>query len=348
MTLRTPPDRGALRFASWRDAGSVLTATFALARETVRPLLVGYLAIVGPVALAGGLATALFFRSAGSLLTDASAVTTSDDVAALFGPTYFGSLLFSLFTMSTALAFGAALVRLYRAGVAPGDMLVRDLWDETRGLILPVLGMLLVVGSLLVLSLVLNAVPCLGTLAWVGGLVWASPYVHVAFAIRMTEGGTLSEAFQQSQRLVRDRWAFAAGSTLLSWVVVVALTIALSLPFYGIAVAIGLNTAGDPEALLETLGAAAGPLQVLTTVTYLIPVIVAFFVHGSLASAHGGRDLWDGLEQMHERAEGEQAQAGGPPPLPQRSSPRTSGTPPVEGTSAPRPGFRGGGFDETT
>ncbi len=333
------PDLGPIRFQAPRDAGGVLNATFALVRQTAKPLGIGYLAIVGPVALAGGLATALFFRSAGDLFSMDPATADPEAFAGLFGPTYFGTLLFSLLTLSTTLAFGAAVVRLYRRGEPPEAMTVGALWDETRPLILPALGMTLAFLALFAVSAVINAVPCLGTLAWLAGIVWLTPILHVTFAIRMVEGGTLGSAVARARDLVRGRWGLAAGGILLTWLIAFVAMSALSLPFYTVAMVVGANSTGDPQALFETMGMAVGPLQVLTTAVYILPTFAAFFVHGALDESASGGSLWGDLDRLGgTEPVSEETFGTAPPPLP--ASPDATDDDP----SGNAPGFRGGGF----
>lgn len=353
--MTTPPDLGALPFTTPRDAGGVLNATFAFVRATARPLLVGYLCIVGPVALAGGLATALFFRSFSSAFSLDPATAMPEDVAGIFGPTYFGTILFSFLTLATTLAFGAAVVRRYRDGTPPEALTVGALWDETRGLILPALGMMLAFGLAAVLSAVINVVPCLGTLAWMAGMVWLSPYLHVAFAVRMVEGGTLAEAVARARALVTGRWGLAGGAVLLIWLVTFVVTSALSLPLYAVMMLVGFNAAEDPMAIFTTMGYVVGPLQVLTTAVYLLPTIAAFFVHGSLTERQDGGGLWADLDRLGGTPTPPVAPMSAPPAAPLPEAPRaddggdlsdgdpSDGDPP----EAPPPsGFRGGGFGE--
>lgn len=338
------PDRGAIRFQVPRDAGAVLNVTLAFVKATVRPLLVGYAGIVGPVALAAGLAVTLFFRRFGALFSADPATMSEDQILSLFGPTYFGTILFSILTSATILAYAGAFVRRYRAGDPPEAMTVGALWDETRGLLLPSIGMLLAMMLLFALSFVIVIVPCLGILAWFVGVFWLIPYIQTAMSVRLTEGGRLGDAVARARQLVRGRWKTAGGGILLAWVVAYVAMMALMIPFY---MAMGLTSVGtltDPEAMatmMERMAMLAGPMQVVTSAVMLLPMLAGFFVHGSLSADEDGGAIWDDVDRLAGWADDE-------PP-----APRSDAFPPADEAPArppeapgdpPASGFRGGGF----
>lgn len=339
----TVPDLGPVRFEERRDAGGILTATFAVLRAGARPLLGGYLAIVAPVALAGGLAVAMFFRSMGPLMDPANP-PTPDDLSGMLGGSYLGTMLFSLLTIATVMALAGAFVRQFREGVAAEAMSVGGLWDDARGLILPSLGLLLAYGLVVMLSLLIAVVPCLGILAWIVGFFWALPYVAVTYAVRMLEGGTLGAAFARARDLVKGRWNVAGGGMLLTGLVMFLISSALSIPFYVIAFTFGANVLTDPAAMMDAMGWMVGPLQVLGTVAYLVPTVAAFVVHGALVGERDGGGLWAEVDRLAGDAE----DPGVPPaprfgPADDAGDDAPSGDDPPAG-DAPPGGFRGGGY----
>jgi|GEM_PF-3218620 len=354
----TIPDLGPVRFEERRDAGGVLTGTFAVLRAGARPLLAAYLAIVAPVALAGGLAVTMFFRSMAPMM-DPSRPPNPEDLSAMFGSSYLGTILFGLLTTSTLMALTGAFVRQFREGVAPEDMTVGGLWDDTRSLILPSLGLQLAFGLVAMLSVLVAIIPCLGILAWIVGLFWALPYIAVTYAVRMLEGGRLASAFERSRELIRGRWGLAGGGMLLTGLVMFLISSALSIPFYLIAFAVGINGLTDPVAMFEMMGWMVGPLQVLSSVTYLVPMVAAFVVHGALVGQGEGGGLWAEVDRLagepaDDLAAGDDLAAsdslraagdpGSPGSAPGSSAPATPDDEPAAPDDAPPGGFRGGGY----
>ncbi len=131
------PDDGQIRFRKIRDAGSVLNATLVFVRRNARELLTSYLALIAPVALTAGLALALWFRQFGDLMSNPEALINGD--IQVFGWSYAGMLLFSLLGTALAQAAGAAT----SACTARARRVHHDgeLWEETRELLLPFLGL---------------------------------------------------------------------------------------------------------------------------------------------------------------------------------------------------------------
>lgn len=357
MPLPPVPDLGAIRFLKDRDIGGVLNATIVFLRQNVREVLVGFLAIVGPVALAAGLASALYIRQVGDLLADPFAVQDPAALGELFGATYVGTLAFGFLTSIVSQAAAAGFVRLYRLGEA-GEITVGALWEETKDLILPAAGVNLAVFAAVIASFVLVIIPCLGALAWLGLAIWVTPYVVVTFAARMVESPSLAAAWARARVLVKGSWSGAFWPMFLAAVVGYLLMMALYIPVY---VAAGLTSANtvaeNPAEMFGTLGVAMAPLQVLTVVVYLVPLVAAFFVHGKLVEELEGTTIVDDLDALADASAasrwGEEAGATRPeqpaPDAPDsgRSTPPASGPEvspedePQEG--APR-GFRGGGF----
>lgn len=285
MTPTTPPipDQGALRFVQPRGAGRIVSDTLALAREAAGPLVRGYLAIGAPAALAAGIAMTLFLRAAAPLL-EPGADLAPDAVGGTMSTTYAGAMLLSFLATATVLALGAAVVRRYREG-APAEVLtVGALWDETRGLLMSALSMVLVVGGGAMLASLLAGAAGAGALLWLTLMLWATPYVAVAFAVRMLEGGTLGTAFARARTLVRGRWAATTGGLLLAVLVAGVAAMLLSLPL----VVLVAGATGEPPATtaqaVEALGWVLGPVQVVSSGLYLLPVLAAFLAHGALVA----------------------------------------------------------------
>lgn len=351
------PDRGEIRFLKVRDAGSVLNATFALLRRNAREVLLGFLAIVGPVALASGLSTALYLRRVGHLFADPAALEA--DPLGMFNLTYVGILVFGVLTGTVSQAAAGAYVRLYRLGEA-GTVTVGRLWDEAKGLILPMVGLTFVFGAVSMFSAVIAIVPCLGAIAWVAFLVWLIPYYAVTMASRVVEVDSLAEAWQRARVLVKGSWGFAFGAFLLAGIIFYIITIAASLPVSVIMFGGMVSTTGeDPSGMLSVMGALAAPLQALASAGYLIPLVAAYFIHGRLVEELEGTTLYDDLDALADRSpasrwtdepapstppsppfEAEPPRLGGPP----SPEPPAPAAPETDGDDAPPSGFRGGGF----
>ena len=343
------PDRGAIRFRQPRDVGDVLNATIALIRANARELLLSYVAVVAPVALATGVATGLYFHQMGGLLADPTAI--EDDPFAIFNATYAGILLFGLLGSALVAAAAAGYVRLYREGLA-GEITASLLWEEARGLLLPFLGMPLLYGLLMMLTAVVNIVPCLGALAWVGVFVWSIPYYCVTLAARTLEEPTLVGAVQRARDLVKGEWGPTFGALLLAGLLFYVILMIVSIPLYVVMMVVGINTIEtDPGAMFSMMGAVMAPLQVVSYAGYLLPLLATFFVHGRLVEDLDGIGLRDDLDTLAGDLDTRQSAAfappaSTPPALDDLDGPLgdPDGTPPEDDPDLPPGGFRGGGF----
>ena len=337
------PDDGQIRFRKIRDAGSVLNATLVFVRRNARELLTSYLALVAPVALAAGLALALWFRQFGDLMTNPEALVTGD--VEVFGWSYGGMLLFSLLGTALAQAAGAGYVRLYRQGEA-GSITMGRLWEESRDLLLPFLGLPFLFAVVVVVSAVLNVVPCLGTIAWVGLVVWLLPYYAVTLATRALDEDSLGAAWTRARALVKGSWGFAAGALLLTFLILVVVNLALSIVLSAV-LGVGLAgaVAGDPAEAMGLMGWVYAPLQVVGYALYALIMVAIFFIHGRLAEELDGTALHDDLDTLADAGFDVPATPrstppdAAPPPAPPASDPPAS-DPPADGAG----GFRGGGF----
>jgi len=334
------PDLGAVRFRKLRDVGDVMNATVALLRENWRELLTSYVAVVAPVALATGIATGLYMHQMGGLLADPAAM--EDDPFAVFSPTYFGILLFGALGGALTVAAASAYVKLYREGQA-GAITASVLWEETRELLFPFLGLSIVYGLVIMLSAVIAIVPCLGILAWFAFVIWSLPYYAVTFAVRALEEDTLAASWQRARELVKGSWLFAGGALLLAGLLFYVIIMIVSIPLYVMMIVVGINSAAtDPSAMFSVMGAVVAPLQVVSYAGYLIPLVALFFVHGRLAEELDGTGLYADLDDLAGLGpEADQPDAAAPPtPTAPEADARPSDRQDGPGTG----GFRGGGF----
>lgn len=348
------PDRGEIRFRAHRDVGSVLNAMVALIRQNARELLRSYVALVAPVALATGIATALFMFQMGDLMSGAVDPESLDESQmAGFGVTYIGILLFTLLGSALTTAAAAGYVRLYRDGMA-GEITAGVLWDESKGLLLPYLGLSLSYGLAFILTgaiaVAVDSIVCLGMVAWFGLAVWSIPYYAVTVATRALDASSLVGAWQRSLVLVKGSWGPTFGALLLSLLLLYVVMIVVSIPFYVVMAFVGVNSvATDPSAMFASMGALFAPLQVVTYAAYFVPLAVLFFVHGRLTEDLEGTSLDDDLDVLAGDAPLDSWIASAP--APSRPAPPASTPPPdlpeadlPDAPDDPPGGFRGGGF----
>ena len=344
------PDRGAVRFRQMRDVGDVINATIAVIRQNARELLRSYVAVVAPVALASGIAAALYFYQIGDLMADPTALES--DPFAMFNGAYVGILLFGTLGGALTLASAAGYVRLYREGRA-GEITAGMVWEEARDLLFPFLGYSLLYGLVLLLSGVIAIVPCLGALAWIAFIVWSMPYFAVTLAARALDEPTLVSAWARARDLVKGSWGFSFLALLLAGLVFYVVILVVSIPLYIVMVVLMINSVeSDPTAVFSTMGAIFAPLQVVAYAGYLIPLLAVFFVHGRLTEELDGTGLYADLDDLAGLGTDADDLAGfDAPPAP----PPPSSTPPARGPvdessddtpedERPSGGFRGGGF----
>ena len=353
------PDDGDIRFLKVRDVGGVLNATIEFIRRTAKSLLLSFLAIVGPLALVSGIASVLMSRQMVGWM-DLMAMSSDPESFAVNG---LGSIagfallavVVSLLTLAVAWAAVGGFVRVYRSGVAAPA--VGEVWDEARGLVLPMLGGWTLVLLAMTGSAFLNVIPCLGTLAWLALVIWASPVLSVAFASRAVEAGSFGEAWRRARTLVKGSWGPAFGAMFIAGLAYYAVAIAVSYPAMAAQFAESMNSLEDGTVPMVTANPLYALLQVLTVTAYVIPLVTAFFVHGRLAEEMDGGGLQDEIDALGDlalapdaRSEWADASEAGPTDAApaQADAPGSTTAPPPADPSAPSRsggGFRGGGFD---
>ena len=354
------PDLGDIRFLKLRDAGSVLNATLAFLRRNAKELITAYAALVVPVALATGVASALFFSRMSEVILDPGALANGS-MADLFGLNYLIAVVLSLLATAVSQAGAGGFVRLYREGEA-GDITVGRLWNESARFVLPLIGMMILFFLAVAVSSIVSIVPCLGALAWMAFVVWALPYYGVATSARMMGASSVAEAVREARDLVKGSWGFVAGAYLLAGLVAFVLFIAAYLVMSAVmGIALANSAVDDPTAIMRAFGWVMAPFQVVTYVIYLVPTLAAFFIYGRLAEELEGTSLHDDLDVLagsaFERAAMPEPDASTPPPPPRRDAGPTQpspdadrggeGPPPPNGDRPPDDapgGFRGGGF----
>ena len=360
MPLEPVPDRGEIRFQTYRDAGSVLNATFAFLRQNAREVFVGFLAIVAPVYLASAVVQALYLARLQAVATDPAAVYDAGAFVASVLPSALGIGLLGFFASVVGQAAAGAYVRLYRDGLA-GEITVGALWDETKSLILPLAGLNLVVGLAVLFVALINFIPCLGQIVFFGFLVWVFPILSVMVPARVLDSESVGEAWERARGLVKGSWGFAFGALLLAIVVLIVISIAVAIPAQAAAMAAGVNLAGeDPEGALPIIQLLFAPLQLVTAAAYLVPFVTAYFVHGRLVEELEGTSVNEGLDALaapspdatwaDERVPLRSTPPSAEPPPSPASGPDDGpddgpeGGPDPEDGGPPRSGFRGGGF----
>lgn len=338
------PDLGAIRFRRHRDAGDVLNATVAFIRGNARELLRSYLAVVLPLALASGVASALYMSQVGDLFADPLAVEA--DPLGMFNVTYLGVLLFGLLGTGLTLAAAGAYVRLYREGRA-GSVTAGELWEEAKGLIPAFIGLPLAYSFLLGLAFPILLLPCLGFVAWVALALWLLPRVAVTMAVRTLERPTLWGAWERAGGLVKGSWKFACGAIVLAVVVFYVVMLVAMVPLSIVGVLIGMGSTADPAASMTTMGAIFAPLQVISYAGYLIPLLATFFVHGRLVEEIEGTTLYGDLDALAGETGTATSDAFRSTPPAAKPPAEPDAPPPAddEPDADDRPsGFRGGGF----
>lgn len=354
------PDHGEIRFQKSRDAGGVINATLAFVRRNAREMLVAFFALVVPFALISGIAGALYFRNFGTAFDpEALARGQEPDLGDLFGPAYFLMLVVSMLAFIVALAAIGGFVRLYRMGEA-GTISVGLVWDEAKGLILPILGLSVIWGLGIGLSSIIAIIPCLGALAWMAGIIWAFPYAHIAFASRVIEADSIGEAISRARYLVKGAWGYVAGALFLTWLLTYVAVMVVSIPLYAAAGIFSLNTIeSDPTQIFASFGYIMPIAQIVGMAAYILPTVATFFIHGRLAMELDGTHLDDELDLLETgvdaSASATWSNESAPPPLPDASTRIVSDddativheddpdAPPDDDTR-PAGGFRGGGF----
>ncbi|NNF59014.1 MAG: hypothetical protein HKN04_12335 [Rhodothermaceae bacterium] len=347
-----PDDQGALRFRRVRDLGGVINVTFRFLSETWRELGMGLLVIVGPVAVLAALASVVLQNQMLGTMAGLGQVDPNDPFA-LFGqfftPAYFAVLLFGFLAPLLVTAVTLAYVRLYRAGEA-GAITPGFLWAETRTTLGPVLTTTLALVGLGILSIVVALIPCLGLLAGFAFWIYLVPIVSLLYVVRTLEGDGLAEGVRRVRSLIEGRWAPSFGTVFVAGVIVFIIAMVFSIPSSMVSFGWTMNTlSGEPPGSgTRVLMAVGAVLGTFVYATYVIPVLAAAFLYGSLAERAESTELHAAVEAIGLTPRPEDTVMD--PPLRAQPDddaslsswrPSSDDAPPSSSS-----GFRGGGFDE--
>ena len=331
------PDDGEIRFRRERDLGDVINASVRFCRDTWRAWLPALALIAGPLYVIGGA-----FQSMG----------TGGEVLGGVANGVAGLLV-------SAGAFG--YVRLYRGGAEGAE--TADVWDETKGLVWPMIAFGFgTVGALLLLALPVallagiagaaggavaaGVVGVLGGLAIVLLLVALYPYYLAGLAARLLDEDSFLDAIRRVHRLIREELGFAIGTALVLLFIVGFGSLAIG----GVASALALSAGGGIGGAIPLwAGVMTGLASLVLVPVAMFSNVASAFLYESLSARVEGTEIGEGIEAIA-AATGlggaETARAPEPPrpaPEPSRPEPPRSDDPPEGGAG----GFRGGGFGGT-
>jgi hypothetical protein len=268
-----------LDFRRPRQAGDVLSDSLAFVREHFVDLGRGLLYIAGPIILLAGIGSAFLQRQSLGVnpLFNPNADPTA--ILSMFGPGYFFTVLLTFVATVLVAAVGFGYVFLYVEG-APRPIMVPELWDRTKRLLVPVvltwLGLwLLAIGSMLIFI-----IPCLGALAWLGGWLYLLPAASLVLPARLIDEGDFFSAFRRGRHLVDGYWSQTFGVVVLVGVVIAVLATVVSLPVLIVSAVIGFNGAAEAGPLMRgvlTVGSVLGAFAYFTYVLFPIAFTMQYF-----------------------------------------------------------------------
>ena len=328
------PDDGEIRFRRERDLGDVINASVRFCRETWRAWLPALAFIAGPLYVLGG---ALQSMGEGG----AALGGIANGVAGLF---------------VAAGAFG--YVRLYREGVEGAE--TADVWDETKGLVWPVVGFGFgTLGALLLLALPVafvagvagaaggavaaGAVGVLGGLALVALLVALYPYYLAGLAARLLDEDSFLDAVRRVHGLIREQWGFAIGTALVLLFIVGFGSVVIG----GAAGALAFAAGGGVEGAVPLwAGVVTGLASLVLVPVSMFSNVASAFLYESLSARAEGTEIGEGIEAIAAAT----GLGGAAPPEPPRPAPEPPRPGAAESDDRPEGGaggFRGGGFGGT-
>lgn len=272
-----------------RDLGDTLGDTFALFRQTWREYGWGIIVLVAPLAVLNlmlSIASGAQAQSTAMLTNWSEIFSGQADPALMEGPPLgyvFLSSLLGLLIVVMVQAATLGYVRLYRNGQA-GAVTPGVLWEETKPVFLPVLGVGVLSFVVLTLLVLLNIVPCLGQIAFLAGFLFLLPVLWMWPVARIFDSGGLGAAFTRVRTLMKGHWGPSVLAVLLVGLVVVMLATAVSLPFVILLFALGGLFGG----VLTVVGTAAG---ILLYPVYGLPTLAAALHYFNLVERSDSVDL---------------------------------------------------------
>lgn len=307
-------------FRRVRDLGDVLNATFVFIKQNLAPLAKGLLLIVAPF-------MALTSVAAVSLQSALFNLDPTDPEAlwAIFGPSYFATLFFSMMASLMSMLVVYGYIELYQEQ-GPGGIGVEAVWRIVRqrfvrlfatllSLLLLLLMLYLGFGFMIILLAFILG-PLLGgvlgvfmAVAVVLALVYAFITFTLVFPMRMFEAVSLPEGFRRCLYLVKGYWLQTFGVIFLAVIIYSILGTLFNMPAFIFSFVRGLHSTnvsegGDMYRLLMIISGVVGGVG--TSLLYAIPLVATALQYFSLIERKEKVGLMQRIEQLGEPEEEEQ------------------------------------------
>lgn len=244
-------------FYKHRNFNQKINAATEFIRQNIKPLIMSYLIIVGPVSLVssiflGHIITGSFREIFNANPYDSASFESSMDVVT---QSMLGNLVNYLMVL-LGISISYAIMRLYNQKEEHESITTREVWDELKTLFFKFLGN----GILILIFVIVGIMLCI-----LPG-IYLAVALSLVFAIITFENPGGTEAVNRSFQLIKGHWWNSFGLYFVTYLIVYVLALAFSVPFILISGAVAtLTLESDTFTLMDN------PL-------YYIGNIVATFV----------------------------------------------------------------------
>lgn len=268
-----------------RDFGEIINDTFTFIAQNWKPLLKSYAIICGFFIVANLVVALLQQNKMIGAIQATDYPTKFGRFSTLFGPAYFLSLLFTLFTYTAIALIPLCFISLYKekGNTAPET---EEVWGYFKHYFFRVLGSNLLVGLCLIIGLFLCLVPGL----------YLVPILSLVLPIIVLENTNLSDSWSKSFKLIKENWWQTFGAIAVIWIITYAAMFIFIIPASLVSVGtmfVSKTTNYSSSALMLTT-----IISAFCQVFLMIPVITAALCYFNLNEQKEGTGLMNRINNF--------------------------------------------------
>ena len=287
-----------------RDFGNKINATFQYLVENFRSLGMALLYIVGPLAVASGIASGIMQSNMIRLIGESANAKTSNPLAAFqllsffSSPAYWLVLLFGLLANVAVVLVTYSHMKVYERTKGQ-NVSVEAVWAEVQPAI----------GRAIIISILSSIITGVATMFFIIPGIYVGVVLSLALAVTVFESADFGQTWERCFKLIRDKWWSTLGLIVIMIVIVLVIGMVFAIPTALIGLFVGMKALPD----MSTGWLIIGNVIALVGRTLLNAVVYLAigFQYTNLVERQEGRGLLSAIDSIgapiepHTRNDGE-------------------------------------------
>ena len=274
-----------------RDFGNKINATFQYLVENFRSLGMALLYIVGPLAVASGIASGIMQSNMIRLIGESANAKTSNPLAAFqllsffSSPAYWLVLLFGLLANVAVVLVTYSHMKVYERTKGQ-NVSVEAVWAEVQPAI----------GRAIIISILSSIITGVATMFFIIPGIYVGVVLSLALAVTVFEGADFGQTWERCFKLIRDKWWSTLGLIVIMIVIVLVIGMVFAIPTALIGLFVGMKALPD----MSTGWLIIGNVIALVGRTLLNAVVYLAigFQYTNLVERQEGRGLLSAIDSI--------------------------------------------------